>query len=414
MRRANNQDSHAVVLATDTANWQSRGHIFMVADGMGAHAAGELASKIAADQVPHLYRKYEELAPPDALLKAFIETNGEVHRRGQANNEFRNMGTTASTLVLLPQGAFVAHIGDSRIYRVRREKLEQLTRDHSLVWELREAGQLSENAELAHSIPKNVITRSVGPNPVIEVDLEGPLATEVGDTFLLCSDGLTGRVTDTELASVLSHLAPREAADLLVALANLRGGPDNITIIIAKIVGPELASVEVSAEPLRMGRSSKPPRISPVLWVAMAVCFLGGLGLLIIGRIFPALAAMGSGCLLLFAVWLQWQRHQRRGVELREENQLGRGPYTETECPTGSAFAESLSAIVAELRNSRAARNFEVDWTEFDELRRTAAESQTGQHYEPAIRDYSRAVSLLMEHIRIAMNRAANDSAIEL
>ena len=143
------------------------------------------------------------------MLKAFIETNGEVHRRGQANNEFRNMGTTASTLVLLPQGAFVAHIGDSRIYRVRRDKLEQLTRDHSLVWELREAGQLSDNAELAHSIPKNVITRSVGPNAVIDVDLEGPLATEVGDTFLLCSDGLTGRVTDTELASVLTHLAPR-------------------------------------------------------------------------------------------------------------------------------------------------------------------------------------------------------------
>src|SRR3990167_5437453 len=95
MRRANNQDSHTVVLASDPVEWQARGHFFMVADGMGAHAAGELASKIAVDGVPHLYRRYRELSPPEALQRAIVETNSEVYRRGQANGDFRAMGTTA-------------------------------------------------------------------------------------------------------------------------------------------------------------------------------------------------------------------------------------------------------------------------------------------------------------------------------
>ena len=162
MRRSANQDSHVVVLARDEDTWQQRGHFFMVADGMGAHAAGELASLMAVERVPHFYHKYDTLSPPEALAKALTEANGEVHRRGQENNEFHNMGTTASVMALLPQGALIAHIGDSRIYRWRRGKLEQLTFDHSLVWELRDAGQLPKDAELAGAIPKNVITRFAG------------------------------------------------------------------------------------------------------------------------------------------------------------------------------------------------------------------------------------------------------------
>ena len=103
------------------------------------------------------------------------------------------MGTTSSVLVLLPQGALVAHIGDSRIYRLRGDKLQQLTFDHSLQWELKASGAVKEGADLAAIVPKNVITRSLGPNPNVQIDLEGPHPMEVGDIFLLCSDGLVRR-----------------------------------------------------------------------------------------------------------------------------------------------------------------------------------------------------------------------------
>jgi protein phosphatase len=213
MRRSNNQDAHRVVLASDLETWRRRGHFFMVADGMGAHAAGELASELAVEGVPHLYHKYSELSPPEALQRAIQETNSKVHRKGQENADFRNMGTTASALLLLPQGALVAHIGDSRVYRLRDGNLEQLTFDHSLVWELRAAGQFSEDADLAQAIPKNVITRSLGPNASVLADIEGPIPVHVGDAFLLCSDGLTGRIEDDELAAILTHLPIEEGGD---------------------------------------------------------------------------------------------------------------------------------------------------------------------------------------------------------
>src|SRR6187401_1605687 len=140
MRRSNNQDSHAVVLASDEMSWCRRGHVFIVADGMGAHAAGELASKLAADNIPHTYNKLLDLTPPAAIAKSILNANDLIHGRGQASTDFNGMGTTCSTLILLPQGALVAHVGDSRIYRLRNNKLEQLSFDHSLVWEMEAQG----------------------------------------------------------------------------------------------------------------------------------------------------------------------------------------------------------------------------------------------------------------------------------
>src|SRR5262249_12327699 len=193
MRRTTNQDSHALLVAQSPERFQQRGHLFMVADGMGAHAAGELASKLAADGVPHLYFKYEELSPPEALVRAIRETNHEIHRRGTANPDFHNMGTTGSVLVLLPQGAMAAHIGDSRIYRLRGNTISQRTFDDRLQWELKASGQLPAGADVTAIVPKNVITRSLGPNPTVQIDLEGPHPVAIGDVYLLCSDGLSGR-----------------------------------------------------------------------------------------------------------------------------------------------------------------------------------------------------------------------------
>ena len=111
----------AVALAASQERFDSRGHLFMVADGMGAHAAGELASKLATDVVPLTYHKLVDLSPPEALKEAVLQANRYINGRGEADHEFRGMGTTVDTLVILPQGALIAHVGDSRVYRLREE-----------------------------------------------------------------------------------------------------------------------------------------------------------------------------------------------------------------------------------------------------------------------------------------------------
>ena len=216
------------------------GHLFMVADGMGAHAAGELASAIAVDTVPLVYQKYGELPPDQALRRAVQAANDEIYHRGCSSPDFRGMGTTGSALVILPEGAIVAHVGDSRVYRLRGERFEQLTFDHSLAWEMQASADRNKQS-LSDYVPKNIITRSLGPNADVEVDLEGPIPIESGDTFLLCSDGLSGPVRDDEMGTIISCMPPEDAAQALVDLANLRGGPDNVTVIVARVKGPQVA-----------------------------------------------------------------------------------------------------------------------------------------------------------------------------
>ena len=258
LRRANNQDSYKVVLAGNEADFQQRGHLFIVADGMGAHAAGELASKMATDVISLDYRKLLDQSPPEAILSAVLDANRQIHTRGQASPEFRGMGTTATMLLLLPAGALVAHVGDSRAYRLRGNRIEQLTFDHSLVWEMQAAGQLPEG-EVPGFISKNIITRSLGPNPTVQVDLEGPHPVQAGDTFLLCSDGLSNQVTDDEIGLVLSCLPPGEAVHALIELACLRGGPDNITAIIVRVArSPSSAARAAPPVVPRSGRTFGP------------------------------------------------------------------------------------------------------------------------------------------------------------
>lgn len=243
IRRSHNQDAHIALPATDTEQWRQRGHVFLVADGMGAHAVGELASKLAVDSIPHIYSKHVQEGPLSALRKAFIETNVTIHTRGQQNREFEGMGTTGTALILRPEGAWIGHVGDSRAYRVRNGQIEQLSFDHSLVWELARRQRVAP--EELQGIPPNVIVRSLGPEPLVQVDIEGPHPVQPGDIFVLCSDGLSGPLTDREIGAVVSALPPAEACRLLIDLANLHGGPDNITAIVVRTaadddVGPGL------------------------------------------------------------------------------------------------------------------------------------------------------------------------------
>jgi serine/threonine protein phosphatase PrpC len=233
VRRSHNQDSYAVVVAESDLGWCERGHLFLVADGMGAHAVGEMASKLAADIIAHTYFKHLEAGVPVALHRAFQEANRAIYERGQQNLDFSGMGTTATVLALHPSGAWIGHVGDTRVYRIRQGTIEQLTFDHSLRWEV--ARRRHEDPDKVTDIASNAIVRSLGPETTVEVDLEGPHSVQAGDVFLLCSDGLSGLVSDAEMGAIASTLPLKEAANFLVALANLRGGPDNITVILVRV-----------------------------------------------------------------------------------------------------------------------------------------------------------------------------------
>jgi protein phosphatase len=235
VKRSHNQDACAAQPASDEAGYAAHGHVFVVADGMGGHAVGEKASAKAVRDIPFLFLKHVHEGVFPALKRAFQETNNGIYTVGQENPEFRGLGTTSTALVLRPEGAWIGHVGDSRAYRIRKGVTEQLTFDHSWVWEI--ARRQGVDPDELPDFKKNVIIRSLGPDPDVEVDIEGPHPVQPGDTFLLCSDGLTGVVRPEEIGPVISVLPPDEAARLLVNLANLRGGPDNITVLIVKVGG---------------------------------------------------------------------------------------------------------------------------------------------------------------------------------
>jgi len=414
MRRAMNQDSSAVVLAEDDQTWATRGHVFMVADGMGAHAAGELASKLAVDNLPHLYKHNQELSSPDALEKAIIDTNSEIHRRGLANLDFRAMGTTASILVFLPQGALIGHVGDSRVYRLRGQQLDQLTFDHSLQWELRALKIVADGSDFAKTVPKNVITRSLGPNANVVVDLEGPFPLEIGDTFLICSDGLSGQIEDREIGSLLSYLPPDEAAAVLVDLANLRGGPDNITLVIAKVTGPGLVTNSAAGAPPAT-RARQADAGSLAAWVVTGVCWLLGGALGLAGQAFLAilLAAAGAAAGVIGLI-MRFRRSTPPGKSAAQAPRLGHAPHVSTKCSAGSEFVQSLATTLNELREAAIESGWHVRWNEFEHLCRKADAASAAEDHATAVQAYAQGIGFMMHELRSQRNRKSDESGADV
>ncbi|HEY5816295.1 MAG TPA: Stp1/IreP family PP2C-type Ser/Thr phosphatase [Solirubrobacterales bacterium] len=210
-----------------------RAPIFVVADGMGGAQAGEVASKAAADAFD---RDLPEV-PPERFLQETIEAaNRRIHDLARADAARAGMGTTITAVIVDAQKEEVSigHVGDSRAYRLRRDRLEQLTRDHSLVEEMRRKGQITD-AQAEDHPQRSIITRALGPEPEVEVDLQTVPAAP-GDVFLLCSDGLTTMVSEERIAAVLAEAGSmREAVRTLVDEANGAGGRDNITALAFRL-----------------------------------------------------------------------------------------------------------------------------------------------------------------------------------
>lgn len=211
--------------------------LFMVADGMGGHAAGEVASQMAVEVVAADLEPLKDLESADALetvSTALRHANRAVYERSAMERDKLGMGTTASVLVLSDDRFIIGHLGDSRIYLLRDGELRQLTHDHSVVQEQIDAGLLTRDEARRHR-QSNVITRCVGMGWDVEPDITDGEVKQ-GDVFLLASDGLTGMVEDWRLQQLLSsRVPPARMVDAMISEANARGGVDNITVVIVRV-----------------------------------------------------------------------------------------------------------------------------------------------------------------------------------
>lgn len=205
--------------------------LFLVADGMGGHRAGEVASALARDAIVQALRDSNAPSRLQALVESIRTANARVMQEGKQNRSRRGMGTTVVALVQDGDAVGIAHVGDSRCYRFRGGRLERLTRDHSLIEELGRSDPAVMAVLAGYS---NVITRALGTAKDTEPDSRRE-TLEPGDVFLLCSDGLSGVVDDDTIAAILSAEPDLEkACAALVNAANERGGPDNITVVLVR------------------------------------------------------------------------------------------------------------------------------------------------------------------------------------
>jgi serine/threonine protein phosphatase PrpC len=208
----------------------------IVADGMGGHASGEIASRMAVEIIQEVYSKERaEQEVLDSLKSAFEVANFSILQKSLEQDQLNGMGTTATVLVIKEDQTFVGHMGDSRAYLFRDGAVNQLTKDHSMVNRMVEQGLLSKE-EAEHHPQRNVIYKALGVNRDADLELIGPLPVYLNDIFLLCSDGLTNLVTDEEMLKIVKKESPQKACEKLIQLANQRGGDDNITIQILKMV----------------------------------------------------------------------------------------------------------------------------------------------------------------------------------
>lgn len=231
--RTENQD---FATSTEPADRSQRGQVMVVADGMGGHKGGATASKLSATMVRDEYLASAEEDVAEALRAALLSANQAIHQKAKEDRTLEGMGTTTSAMVVRESKVWIAHVGDSRVYRIRDGAIEQMTEDHSLVATMVKEGLIS--AEEAETHPrKNVLQRSMGVASEVEVDVYGPFDLQEGDYYLGCSDGLHGQVKPEEILDIISAgQKPEAIARRLVDLALERGAPDNVTVVIGRAI----------------------------------------------------------------------------------------------------------------------------------------------------------------------------------
>jgi PPM family protein phosphatase len=233
--RKNNEDSFGYWESEDDQQFQRKGRLAVVADGMGGYEGGQEASRLAVETLVSVYRDFAGDDPQAALNEALQSAHQQIREYGFAHPELRGMGTTCTAAAIVQDSLYYVHVGDTRLYLVRDGEITRVTRDHSYVGRLVEAGMISEEEAETHP-QRNILTAALGTNPDLIMDApEHPQPLRPDDVLLICSDGLWGQVRDPEILKAVGKHSVQKAGKVLIELARERGGPDNITLEILRL-----------------------------------------------------------------------------------------------------------------------------------------------------------------------------------
>ncbi len=311
-------------------------YVFIVADGMGGHQAGDVASRLATESFFETYRqaRRQDKDICGAMLESVQRANEIVYRIASEDLSKRGMGTTFSALVVKQERACIVHIGDSRVYRVRQGRLQQLTRDHSFVEKLVEDGVISSQEAKNHP-QKNVLYLSLGSRDEVTPQLVENIDVQAGDVFIMCSDGLSNHISEDEMVEMVQEAFPEDIALLMVETANARGGTDNITVQVVK-VGNTLLSEDTKPDRIVRGRSGLVKAFS-VIGVLVLLAFLVWLFFSLVDR-GPKAPGGGSEALELSQLNSPGQDWQVQEIEFEEIDALPFTPEEQVYLSAGIVF----------------------------------------------------------------------------
>lgn len=232
--RTNNEDMGLFFKIADENVIREKGYMLIVADGMGGHQAGEVASKMAADIISKEYFKLNNSTVEKNLEKVFSLANKSIYSKATSQAAYNGMGTTCTVLIVIDKAVYYAHVGDSRAYIQKGDSIVQITQDHTYVQELVNNGDITA-AEAATHPKRNILTNAMGTKPELRVDTgKCKFEFENNDRLLLCSDGLYEYFNDGELNTILLENGLKNAASIMIQQAKSRGGHDNITVVLAE------------------------------------------------------------------------------------------------------------------------------------------------------------------------------------
>ena len=233
--RLNNEDSFGYWEPEEDETFARKGRLAIVADGMGGYEGGQEASRLAVQTLVERYSGYEGNDPQQALIEALQAAHEGIRRYGENHPELQGMGTTCTAAAIVGDSLYYVHVGDTRLYVIRDGSIKQVTRDHSYVGRLVEAGMITR-AEAERHPQRNILTAAVGTAPDLIMDApERPEPLRKSDVLVICTDGLWGQVRDEEILEAVKDRSAEHAGHDLIELARQRGGPDNITVQLLRL-----------------------------------------------------------------------------------------------------------------------------------------------------------------------------------